>query len=86
MPYDEALAERIRDLLTGAHSDGRLMVHADKEQSVAFATEPGANLMERGGKGMKGWLLVDADAVEDEAALELWVGRGRDHAQSMPPK
>jgi len=110
MPYDVAMADRIRDHLTGtpgltekkmfggvgfmvnghmaagAHSDGRLMVRAEKEQSVVYAAEPGAGLMQRGGKGMKGWILVDADSVVDDAELARWVDRGRDHARSMPPK
>jgi TfoX/Sxy family transcriptional regulator of competence genes len=110
MPYDESMAERIRDLLTGvagltekkmfggigfmingnmaagAHNDGRLMIRAAHDDSVAFATEDGAALMQRGGKGMKGWVLVDSDAVTADGALEHWVGRGRDHAAGLPPK
>jgi len=35
---------------------------------------------------MKGWILVDADSVVDDAELARWVDRGRDHARSMPPK
>lgn len=110
MPYDEALVERIRDLLaaeaglvekkmfggvgftlngnmaTGAHNDGRLMVRANPEDWAVWLEEPGVGGIIRGGKPMKGWLLVDAEAVDEDAALALWVGRGRDHARSMPPK
>ncbi len=35
---------------------------------------------------MAGWLLVDADAVQDDAELTKWVGRGRDYAAGLPPK
>lgn len=110
MPYDTALAERIRDFLidtpglvekkmfggigwtiyghmaTGCHNDGRLMIRCAKADFEQMLTEPGAQGLMRGGKPLTGWVLVDIDAVESDAALELWVGRGRDHAASMPPK
>ncbi|TNE84006.1 MAG: TfoX family protein [Deltaproteobacteria bacterium] len=110
MPYDEALAERVRDLLAGenglvekkmfggvgwtlhgnmacgAHSDGRLMVRAAPDDWAEWLEEPGVGGIERGGKPMRGWLLVDAAVVEDDAALRSWVGRGRDYARSLPAK
>ena len=38
------------------------------------------------GKGMRGWLRVDAEAVEDDDALRTWVERGTAYARSLPPK
>ncbi len=110
MAYDEALAERIRDLLvgtpglvekkmfggvgftihghmaTGCHKGGDLMIRCGKADWPVFCAEPGARAMERGGKGLSGWVIVDGDTVEGDEALALWVHRGRDHAASMPPK
>jgi hypothetical protein len=110
VPYDEALVERVRDVLmsapglvekkmfggigwtlfghmaAGAHSDGRLMIRCSRGDFPALLAEPGASGLMRGGKPLTGWVLVDADAVEDDAALALWVGRGRTYASSLPPK
>ena len=42
--------------------------------------------MEMRGKGMRGWLRVDAEAVESDEALSTWVDRGVSYARSLPPK
>lgn len=73
-------------MAAGAHNDGSLMIRCSKEDFAAFIAEEGADGMQRGGKYMTGWVLVDADAVADDAELDRWVGRGRDYAASMPPK
>ena len=110
MPYDPALADRIRSVLdgtdaltekkmfggvgfmiggnmaAGAHSDGRLMVRVSKETSDELAERDGASLMVQGGRTMRGWVLVDPESVRDDEALAQWVGHGRDHAASLPPK
>jgi hypothetical protein len=38
------------------------------------------------GKGMPGWLRVEAAAVDDDDALHRWVERGASYARSLPPK
>ena len=48
--------------------------------------EPGAQGLHRGTSLMTGWVLIDAEAVIDDADLERWVGRGRGYAASLPPK
>jgi hypothetical protein len=35
---------------------------------------------------MRGWLRVDAEAVEIDDALRSWVSRGVAYARSLPPK
>ena len=42
--------------------------------------------MEMRGKGARGWLRVDAEAVADDEALRTWVERGVSYARSLPPK
>lgn len=110
MPYDPAMAEKIRSFLqgteglterkmfggigfmiggnmaAGAHSDGRLMVRCGPADYDDYTGEAGAQGLVQGGRTMTGWVLVDADAVADEAALQRWVTRGRDHAASLPVK
>lgn len=73
-------------MAAGAHSDGKLMIRCAKDDFVDYISEPGAGGMKRGSTLMTGWVLVEADAVADDAGLELWVGRGRDYAASLPPK
>jgi hypothetical protein len=41
---------------------------------------------EMSGRPMRGWLLVDADAIADDAALARWVDAGSEYAASLPPK
>jgi hypothetical protein len=37
-----------------------------------------------GGREMRGWLRVDAAAVEDDDRLREWVDRGVSYARSLP--
>lgn len=73
-------------LAAGAHNDARLMIRCSKDDHARFRAEPGCGGMERGGKEMAGWLLIDPDAVADDDELAKWVGRGRDYAGGLPPK
>ena len=73
-------------MATGCHNDGRLMIRCAKADFQDLLGEPGAGGMMRGGKPLTGWVLVDLDAVESDAALKVWVERGRDYASGLPPK
>ena len=73
-------------MAAGVHSDGRLMVRCSKEDFDAFRTAPNGGAMERGGKPMAGWLLVDEGGFAEDDGLALWVGRGRDYAGGLAPK
>lgn len=73
-------------MATGAHMDGRLMIRCAKDDFVDYLSESGADGMKRGESYMSGWVLIDPEAVADDAGLERWVGRGRDYAASLPPK
>ena len=110
MAYDEALAERIRDVLTaregvterkmfggigfmvggnmacGVSSTSELIVRLDPEDYDRGVAEPGARPFELTGRSMKGWILVEADAVAGDEELAGWVDAGADYAASLPPK
>ncbi len=110
MPYDEELANRIRELLQGetglsekrmfgglaflingnlaasASSKGGLLVRVDPAHTEALVTEPHVRRFEMRGREMDGWLRVDAEAVETDAALRGWVSRGVAFARSLAPK
>ena len=74
------------NMACGIMSSGDLMVRLDKDESDAAVKDPGARLMEQGGRTMRGFVIVDAGAVEDGADLARWVDAGADYAASLPPK
>jgi hypothetical protein len=68
-------------------STGGLIVRIDPEDTDAVLREPGVSTFGReGAKPMRGMVIVDADAVAEDAVLADWVDRGADRAASMPPK
>ena len=62
------------------------MIRCSKADFAPFIAEDGARAMTRGTTPMTGWVLVESEAVLDDAELERWVRRGRDYAASLPPK
>jgi TfoX/Sxy family transcriptional regulator of competence genes len=73
-------------MAVAASSKGGLMLRCDPEATEKLLDLPGAGPMEMRGKGARGWLRVDADAVADDDALRTWVDRGVSYARSLPPK
>jgi TfoX/Sxy family transcriptional regulator of competence genes len=74
------------NLCAGAQRDGNLLVRIDPESSEELTSDPHANLMVQRGREMAGWLIVDAAAIEDDAAFRGWPARGVAFASSLPPK
>jgi hypothetical protein len=73
-------------LAVAASGQGGLMLRCDPDETEALLAEPGAQEFEMRGKGMAGWLRVDATSVADDDALATWVERGASYARSLPPK
>lgn len=73
------------NMAVSAASKGGLMVHCDPARTEEFVAT-GAERMVMKGRPMNGWLYLEADAVTDDDTLVRWVGVGRDHARSLPPK
>jgi TfoX/Sxy family transcriptional regulator of competence genes len=73
-------------MAVAASGQGGLMLRCDPDDTDTLLGEPGAQEFEMRGKGMRGWLRVDAETVEDDDALTTWVRRGADYARSLPPK
>ena len=69
----------------GIHGD-ELIVRIDPETTESALAEPGTRIFDMTGRPMKGWILVDAAGLKDEAALAKWVRRGLDYATSLPKK
>lgn len=73
-------------IAASAYRDGGLMITCPHEETAELLAEAGASAMMRGGKAMAGWVLVGADAVADDEALQRWVSLGRETALAKPPK
>lgn len=73
-------------MAAGAYFDGRLMVRCAREDHDALVAEPGAEGLRHGKRKLTGWILVDAEVVEDDTALATWVEYGRAYAASLPTK
>ena len=65
---------------------GGLLVRVDPQDTDALVAEPHAQPFEMRGRGMQGWLRVDAEGLRTRGRLEPWVRRGVAYARSLPPK
>ncbi|MEO8590582.1 MAG: TfoX/Sxy family protein [Flavobacteriales bacterium] len=74
------------NMSVGITNKGDLMVRFDATRHAEISTWPGAKPMTFGKGDMKGFLFVDAAAVENGKALEKWVGLCVDHVKTMPKK
>ena len=66
-----------------ASSRGGLLVRVEPERGEALLEEPGVAPFEMRGRPMTGWLHVSAAAVEEQDALERWVGLALSCARSL---
>ena len=73
-------------LSVSASGRGGLMVRCDPAASAQHLAEPKVERMVMRGRGMDGWLRVDASAVSSDAELRRWVRVGVDYATSLPQK
>ncbi len=75
-----------RHMAVVVSGQGGLMVRVDAKTSEDLVATTSARLAEMRGRQMQGWLRLDGDALESEAALAEWVNRGVGFAQTLPPK
>jgi len=73
-------------LAVAVSGQGGLMLRVPPEHTDEVTVLPHAGPMEMSGRVARGWVRVDASGCEDDAELADWVGRGLDHARSLPPK
>jgi TfoX/Sxy family transcriptional regulator of competence genes len=74
------------NMSVAASGQGGLMVRVDPAETDALLEKPHAQRFEMRGRGMKGWLRVDAEGVRTKRQLEPWVKRGIAYARSLPVK
>jgi TfoX N-terminal domain len=63
-----------------------LMVRVGRDAYEAALDRPHTREMDLTGRPMRGFVLVDAPGMRTKAALERWVDRGLDFAESLPAK
>ena len=74
------------NMALAASGQGGLLVRVDPAESDTLLTTTNARLMEMRGRGMRGWLRVDARDVRTRRQLATWVERGTTYARSLPAK
>ncbi len=63
-----------------------LVVRTTPEEAEGLLKDPGVRPMDFTGKPMKGWLYVDAAAVDDDAAMARWIDRAVRFSATRAPK
>jgi hypothetical protein len=74
------------NMSVGASGRGGLMVRCNPDDTDALLAKPHARPFEMRGRGMQGWLRVDAQGVRTKRQLQPWVKTGVVYARSLPPK
>ena len=73
-------------ILVWCGKDGRVMLSVGKEHNEEALARPGASQMIQGGKVMRGFIWVEADAIEEDDDLRDWVVTAERWVAAMPPK
>ena len=74
------------NMSVGITNKGDFMVRFDGSRHAEISKWPGAKPMTFGKGDMKGFLFVDADAVESPKALEKWVTMSLAFVRTLPKK
>jgi len=74
------------NMAVAASGQGGLLVRVDPEASDELLASTPAELMEMGGRSMRGWLRVGSADVSSDGDLAAWVDRGTVYARSLPAK
>jgi hypothetical protein len=100
MAYDEKLAARVQQLLSGrtgvtekkmkgrmcasASGRGGLLVRVGPDAHAAMLAEPHVEPMGMGKRTMTGFVRVAPEGYRTEAGLKKWIKRGLDFVTTMP--
>jgi TfoX/Sxy family transcriptional regulator of competence genes len=63
-----------------------LLIRVPRDDYDATVTLPFARQMEMTGRPMRGFVVVDAEGLAEDADLEQWVDRGVEYVQTLPPE
>ena len=73
------------NMMVGTMKDGELLARVGDEQEAEALASPGARRMNFTGREMKGFIMVAADALDDDALRE-WISMATAFVGAMPPK
>jgi hypothetical protein len=74
------------NMSVSASGQGGLLLRCDPEETDLLVNEPHADRFVMRGRAMDGWLRIDSEGVESDAALKRWVDVGVSYARTLPPK
>jgi TfoX/Sxy family transcriptional regulator of competence genes len=74
------------NMAIAASGQGGLLVRVDPAESDKIVAKTKASTAVMQGRGMAGWLRVEADDVRTKRQLQTWVDRGVAYAKSLPAK
>ena len=73
------------NMLVGVIGD-ELLCRVGPEAMDDALAQPGARLFAMTGRAMTGWVLVEGDAVAEDADLAAWIDRADQFVGTLPPK
>jgi TfoX/Sxy family transcriptional regulator of competence genes len=73
------------NLAVGVSRD-ELLVRLSPEDGEAALARPGVRVFDMTGRPMRGWILVAADVLTEDEALNEWIDEGCAFAAGLPPK
>jgi TfoX/Sxy family transcriptional regulator of competence genes len=63
-----------------------LIVRLGKDESQRALNEPHVRPFDITGRPMKGWVLVEADGVDEDGELRQWIERAVEFVSTLPTK
>jgi TfoX/Sxy family transcriptional regulator of competence genes len=72
------------NMTVGVHQDD-LMARIDPADTAAALDRPGARPFDMTGRPMRGWILVDGEALDDDV-LDTWLTDAKAFVATLPPK
>lgn len=72
-------------LVAGIWKDA-LIARVPPDETPKALAEPGVKPFDVTGKPMRGWVLVEPEAIAEEPELRAWVGRSRAFVRTLPAK
>lgn len=73
------------NMACGVHGDG-MIVRLDPIAAQKAFANPYVKPFDMTGRPMKGWLVVQASGLEEDAELRAWVEQSLAFAATLPPK
>lgn len=73
------------NLLVGVMGSS-LIVRLGPEAAAAALKQAGVREFDVTGKPMKGWIVVEPDAMESDRELTAWIDRAVEFVETLPPK